>query len=306
MRTTLLLCIVLLACTDDSGPELMTGFEPPAAGDGYTRYVMPLVKALQPGEDVMYCQWIAAPSDHDRQIVDTTGFQSLGGHHIALYATSEVEKLGTSRICTLRDMLTVSFVGAVGAEGVSAAKLPEGMAFNVPAGFALMSNTHYYNTSDEPMDAQSVVDVKFGDPKHRLPGAGSVAVNNDGFSVPAGSFGTSDAYCKATRKLSFFMWGNHMHEWGDHAFSEIIRADGRRELMSNDETWSPDKTFSPAWAGWDVSSPFVVNEGDTFHVQCNWNNTTNEPLTFPVEMCVSTGFTLEDMPQLVCAAKPEL
>jgi hypothetical protein len=301
-----LIGLALLGGCADSGLPLIDGFAPPTEADGYTRFVMPQVTQLQPGDDLMFCQWVAPPSETERQIVDTQGYQSTGGHHIALYATSQSEPIGTSRICTIRDMLTVNFVGAVGAEGVSAAKLPDGMAFNVPPGFALMTNTHYYNTSDDVIDAQSVVDVKFADPKHRLPGAGNVAVVDDKFSVPAGTKYTSDTYCKAPRKLSFFMWGNHMHEWGTHAFSEVIRADGRKELMSKDDDWSNDKVFNPAWSRWDTTSPFVVNPGDTFHVQCNWNNTTSAALEFPVEMCVSTGFTLEDMPQLVCAGTPEM
>jgi hypothetical protein len=304
-RSSFLVGLVLLAsCTDGDDVSYIAGFAPPPAADGYTRFVMPTVAELQPGEDLMFCQWVAPPADLDRQIIDATGFQSTGGHHIALYATSQVEPIGTSRICTLRDMLTVNFVGAVGAEGLSAAKLPDGMAFSVPAGFALMTNTHYFNTSDEVMDAQSVIDVKFADPKQRLAAAGNVAVNYDTFSIPPGGSFTSDGYCKATKQLSFFMWGNHMHEWGAHAMSEIIRADGTRQLMAKDDTWSQDRTFNPVWTRWDTAAPFIVNPGDTFHVQCSWNNTTGEPLTFPVEMCVSTGFTLEEMPQSVCEAKP--
>ena len=57
---------------------------------------------------------------------------------------------------------------------------------------------------------------------------------------------------------------------------------------------------------WDTNDPFVVNPGDIFHVQCSWNNTTSDPLTFPTEMCVSTGFTLEAMPQSVCEATPTM
>lgn len=305
-RLVIGLCFVAVAsCTSDD-VHYVDGFAPLPPADGYTRFMMPTVPDLQPGDDLMFCQWVAAPEDVDRQIIDTTGFQSKGGHHIALYATSQIEKVGTSRICTVRDMLTVNFVGAVGAEGVSAAKLPDGMAFNVPKGFALMTNTHYFNAGDDVIDGQSVVDVKFTDPKHRLPAAGSVAVNNDGFSIPPGSAYTSDGYCKATTKLSFFMWGNHMHEWGAHAMSEIIHPDGTKTLMAKDDSWSADKTFNPAWEHWDTNAPFVVNAGDTFHVQCNWNNTTGDALTFPVEMCVSTGFTLEAMPQLICQTTPEM
>jgi hypothetical protein len=297
--------LVLASCTS-SDVSYITGFTPPAAGDGYTRFVTPTITEIKPGDNVMYCEWIEAPQDADRQIVDTRGFQSLGGHHVALYATSAIEEVGTSRPCTTRDMLTVTFVGAVGSEGVSAAKLPDGMAFTVPKGFALMTNTHYINSTDKVIEAQSVVDVKFTDPAHPLKSAGNVAVNNDMFTIPANSSYYFDGYCKATKTLSFFMWANHMHEWGDHAFSEIIRVDGSRQLLSKDEGWTKDLTFNPNWVRWDTSTPFVVNPGDTFHVQCSWKNTTSDPLTFPTEMCVSTGFTLEAMPQAVCEAGPTM
>src|SRR5260221_9166160 len=149
----------LASCTS-SDNSYIAGFSPPAPAQGYTRFVTPTITTVKPGDNVMYCEWVEAPQDSDRQIVDTLGYQSLGGHPVALYATSEIENVGTSRPCTTRDMLTVTFVGAVGLEGVSAAKLPDGMAFSVPKGFALMTNTHYINTTDKTIEAQSVVDVK--------------------------------------------------------------------------------------------------------------------------------------------------
>lgn len=306
-KQTYLGCLLVLAsCAASNDVSYIAGFTPPAAAQGYTRFVTPTIDEVKPGDNVMYCQWIQAPQDSDRQIVDTLGFQSLGGHHVALYATSAIEDVGTSRPCTTRDMLTVTFVGAVGAEGISSAKLPDGMAFTVPKGFALMTNTHYINATDNMVEGQSVVDVKFTDPAHPLKGAGSVAINNDMFSIPASSEYSFDGYCKATTTLSFFMWANHMHEWGAHAFSEIIRADGTKEQMAKDDQWSSDMTFNPAWIRWDVSTPFVINPGDTFHVQCDWKNSTSDALTFPTEMCVSTGFTLEAMPMSVCEASPTM
>lgn len=301
------LTLVLAAgCAASPTASYIAGFAPPAVEKGYTRYVTPTIQEIDPGQDVMFCEWIAAPSDDDRQVLDTKGFQSLGGHHVALYATSEIEAVGTSRICTTRDMLTVSFVGAVGLEGVSTVALPDGMAFSIPKGFALMTNTHYINATDNPIEAQSVVDVKFADPKHPLQPAGSVAVNHDMFSIPASGLYTSDGYCTAKSQFSFFMWGNHMHEWGDHVMSEIIHPDGTKTLLAHDDHWSKDLTFNPNWMRWDVSEPFVVNAGDTFHVQCTWNNTTGDALTFPQEMCVSTGFTLEPIPMSICEATPTM
>jgi len=302
----LIVLAMLASCAASNDASYIPGFSPPATAAGYTRFVTPTVEQIKPGDNVMYCQWIAAPEDVDRQIIDTTGFQSKGGHHVALYATSSIEEVGTSRLCTTRDMLTVTFVGAVGSEGVSSAQLPEGMAFTVPKGFALMTNTHYLNATDKTIEGQSVVDIKLGDPDHPLKGAGNLAVNNDMFTIPAGADYSFDGYCKATRQLSFFMWGNHMHEWGSHAFSEIIRADGTKEMLAQDDMWTTDLTFNPKWTRWDVNTPFVVNPGDTFHVNCDWNNTTGDALTFPTEMCVSTGFTLEAMPQSICEASPTM
>jgi hypothetical protein len=303
---TLLAVLAFASCTHPAPISYIPGFSPAPAPDGYTRFVTPTVTGLAPGDDLMFCQWIEDPQDHDRQVVDTLGFQSVGGHHVALYATSEIEPVGTSRLCTTRDMLTVSFVGAVGAEGLSSAKLPEGMAFHVPQGFALMTNTHYINSTDATIEGQSVIDVKFGDPAHPLRAAGNLAVNNDQFTIPPSVAFTSDGYCTANKQLSFFMWANHMHEWGVHARSELIRADGTKVLLAQDDTWSKDLTFNPAWVRWDIGTPLVVQPGDTFHVQCGWQNTTPDPMMFPVEMCVATGFTLEEMPQSVCEARPTL
>lgn len=306
-HTLLFGLLAVAACaTDSPGITYIDGFTPPPAAKGFTRYVTPTVSDIKPGDDVLLCEWVAAPSSHDRQVLDTSGYQSLGGHHVALYATSEVEPVGTSRPCTTRDMLTVQFVGAVGAEGVSSAKLPAGLAFNIPKGMALMTNTHYINTTDNVIEGQSVIDVKFGDPAHPLPGAGSYVVNNDMFTIPADSMAQSDGYCKANRQMSFFMWANHMHEWGMRARSEIIHADGTKTLLAQDDGWSKDLTFNPDWTRWDTSAPMVVQPGDTFHVTCVWNNTTSAPLMFPTEMCVATGFTLEETPQSICEAQPTM
>ena len=69
---------------------------------------------------------IAAPDEAERQIVDTKGYQSAGRAPRGALPRRRSRTWGTSRPCTTRDMLTVTFVGAVGSEGVSAAKLPDG------------------------------------------------------------------------------------------------------------------------------------------------------------------------------------
>jgi hypothetical protein len=297
--------LVIGACSADSSPYV-TGFAPPPPASNHERMIAPPILDVPPGSDVTYCQWLANPSDTDRQIADVSGYQSRGGHHLVLYATTVHEAVGTSRMCTQEDMLSITFVGAVGGEGTSGpgAKLPEGLAFQVPAGMSLMANTHYLNATDDAFDAQSVVDVQFGDPKHPLPSVGFLAVNWAGFMIPHGSQAyTSDGWCTATRKLSFIMWTNHMHEYGTSVFSEVVRQDTTVVPVSMDAAWRPEQAFNAPWVRWDPTSPMVVNPGDQFHVSCTWHNMTSADIGPPREMCIASGFTLEAMPQTICQAK---
>jgi hypothetical protein len=267
--------------------------------------ITPPVPDIAPGKDITYCQWMADASDVTRQIANVEGYQSHGGHHLVLYATAVHEPVGTSRICTDQDMVSITFVGAVGGEGTSGpgAKLPAGLAFEVPPGMALMANTHYLNATDDAFDGQSVVDVKFADPAHPLPSVGFVVVNWASFMIPHGTpeF-TGGGWCTAPRDLSLIMWTNHMHEYGTSVFSEVERLDGTMVTMSRDETWRPEQAFAAPWVRWDPATPMVVKAGERFHVSCTWSNMTSDDVRFPREMCIASGFALEAMPQLVCQA----
>ncbi len=213
MRKPIFVLLVLASCgTNDSSVPLVDGFTLPPLDAGYERYITTPIKDVAPGSDVNYCQWVANPSTVDRQVVDLKHYQSLGGHHLVLYATTKNEAIGTTRICTTDDMLSVNFLG--GGEGTvtSAVDLPGGYAFDLPAGQALLINDHYVNATDKPLDLQSAVDIKIGDPNAPLKPAGFIAVNYDQFTIPANSTYTTDAYCTSPKTLSFFLWGNHMHQ----------------------------------------------------------------------------------------------
>lgn len=308
MRAPIFVVIALAAgcsSTPAQSTQYVDGFAPPAAPAGYKRYVAPAVKTIMPGDDLNLCQWLEPPSDVDRLVVDTRGFQSIGGHHFTLYATKIQESVGTSRICTQDDMLNISFLGAIGGEGngSNAVQLPDGLAFSLPAGMALMGNAHYINATPRIIDVQSVVDVKVADPGAALRAVGFIAVNWAGFSIPPQTQGyASDAKCTATTKLSFFMWGNHLHEYGSAETSELLRSDGSVVPMASDSGWTSEQTFNTPWVKWDPAAPFVVNPGDQFHLHCVWNNGTDQAIGFPREMCVGSGFVLEAMPQAVCDA----
>ncbi|HEY6037301.1 MAG TPA: hypothetical protein VIV58_23635, partial [Kofleriaceae bacterium] len=178
------------ACTSSSGDDvqLVEGFNPPPVADGYTRYVLPAVHGIKPGDDKMFCQWIALPNADDVDIIDVRSYQSVTGHHAVVFSTAETEDIGTSRECTVADMIPVEFLGGgaggVGLEGGGAngAKLPDGYVFRERKQRMLMANAHYLNATDSVHDVQSVIDIKTAPPSSARIPVGMIAVNNLDFT----------------------------------------------------------------------------------------------------------------------------
>lgn len=301
------LCSVLLlaivGCTSSSDQvELVKGFDPPPVPDGYTRYVLPAIHGLQPGENKLFCQWIALANTEDVDIVDIQGYQSATGHHVVLYSTSETEAIGTSRECTTADMVSVEFLGGAGGEGSpNSAKLPDGYVFRQGKERMLLGNAHYLNATDTIQDVQSVIDVKTAPPSPDRKPVGMAGINYADFQIPPNTPSyTTDAYCKWPRDTSIVMWSNHMHSAGTSVMSEVKRADGTIEQLAADPHWSPEQAFNPTWAKFPASAPMVIKTGDTVHVQCTWQNNTNAMMAFPDEMCDAVGMYTDAPDQAIC------
>ena len=296
--------IALLGCGADQAQQWVQGFNPPGAPDGFTRYVTPTVKGIQPGDNTEWCQWIAAPSDSAQDVLDLTGYQSATGHHAVLYATTETQfAVGESHICTVDDMISISFVGGVFGEGVggNAAKLPDGRYVRLPAGKALMANTHWLNATDNVVDGQAVIDIKFAPASNERTAADLMANNADTMQIPPGKITAIDNTCTMKQDLKVVMIANHLHEHGSSIYTEIIRASsGNKEMLRNDPMWDPSWAFEPQYNRFSLDQPNVFHAGDQLHTHCEWNNTTDHMLTFPDEMCTAAAFYFPSQGQLVC------
>lgn len=280
----------------------VTGFAPPPVVEGYRRYVTPIVHGVAPGEDKMFCQWVDAANAHDVDVLDITGYQTVTGHHAILYSSSENEPVGTSRECTTDDMVSVEFLGGIGGEGVgSVASLPDGVVFRLREGRTLMANVHYLNTTDQPQDVQSVLDVKTDAPSPAHIAAGLTGINTLQFSIPPNTpTYTFDAYCTYPQEASVIMWSNHMHAAGVSVFSEVKHLDGTTEMLVKDAAWRAEEAFNPTWKRWALDAPAKLHAGDQLHISCTWSNPTSSKMRFPDEMCDAVGFYLEDPAQVVC------
>jgi hypothetical protein len=302
----LLLAASACGSTDNEGPrtdptgveseqEPTTGFDPPPPPDGYTRIVAPVMTGLEPGSDVSHCQYVTAPSDHDIDILDLRGYQSEGGHHSVAYSTTMTAPVGQSLVCDEGDNLIGGFLGGLGGEAGSGAPLPEGVAFRLPAGSAIMLNTHFLNTTDKTIDGETVLDILFAEVEPDRKIASLFSNGSLDFQVPPGGESDYVAACTMPIDMEFIMFSNHMHDYGTSAVTEVVRAGGGEpELVHADPEWSYEMQFNADFTRWDIGAPLTVKAGDTLRTRCTWQNAGDQTLAFPREMCFGIGFFISD------------
>jgi hypothetical protein len=289
-------CLSVVGCGSSASPESGSSaeFSPPPPADGYTRIVAPIIEAIAPGGDVVKCQYVLAPFDRDMDVLDITGYQSKGGHHSVAYAVQDGAPLGTSRDCDTADNLALGgFLGGVGGEAGGKAKLPEGVVFRLVKGSTVMLNTHFLNTSDEVIDGQTVLDVKFAEVDRSRTVASMFANFTQNFTVQPESKTTADVSCTVPRDLQFVSFTNHMHNYG-YRSETALQQNGESVTVHDDPTWSSDMQFNPAFTLWTVAAPLTVKAGGVLHTHCEWENTTATAFKFPDEMCVGFGFFLSN------------
>jgi Copper type II ascorbate-dependent monooxygenase, C-terminal domain len=260
---------------------------------GYVRFeTTPLM--LAPGDDLLWEEWVAAPFPQDMDIIETTGAQSVGGHHANLYADSNVQPVGTNKKFEQVDQLTQSSLGGIGKELGSAIELPAGVVWRAPMGRSLVIQEHYINAGAAPIMARTALDMKAvpSDPANKV--ARVLANVNMKVNIPAGQQVTTDTKCVVDKDYPAFMWANHMHDQGTAATTELILADGTTKTLKADPVWDPNWAFSPIYTTFPVESPFVIPAGATLHTTCTWENSSNKTIAFPDEMCIFGAFFIGD------------
>src|SRR5262249_45287773 len=133
------------------------------------------------------------------------------------------------------------FLGGVGGESGGHATLPDGVVFRLTKGSTIMLNTHFLNTGVDPIDGQTVLDVKFSevDPSRKV---ASIFLNlTTDFTIAPQAKTVADATCVLPRDLQLLSFTNHMHSYGHDSQTNVLRAaGGSTDLVHADDTWTAD------------------------------------------------------------------
>jgi hypothetical protein len=306
MRTLALLTAITLGCggTDGTGtgPQLLSGFHPPAPPANGFQIVLPIQRGVQPGADMEMCTWTDRIAAQDMDIKTVEGFQTETGHHVILYAASIPSPAGTRRECSGTDTIDLRFAAGSGGEGTSGPNTaPGNLVYRIPAGTQLVVNEHFLNATQQVKDAQSVVNITLADPNTPHVPSGSLAFVDASLRVPTGNF-AYDVDCTMERSLKAWFFIPHMHRWGSHITIDKTQSGAAAPEHLFDVDWNPEYTFHPPEIRRDPSMPFNLSPGDKIHIHCEWNNDTSAPLTFGMEMCVAYAAYVDDqgIGNLVC------
>ena len=295
MRRILVVAVLVAGCHNSSTsvpimPELQMKL-PAKPANGY-QIVLPIEKALTPATDIEVCTWTDLILDKDIDIRAIEGYQTVGGHHVALFSTMKTQPAWTSRKCTDDDMATFRFSAASGAEGQGGLnQAPGNLVFHVPAGSQIVHNHHYINATGMTRDAQSAINIWLGDAGVAYTPSGSIALINTNMMLPLGP-STLDIDCTAPNDFAVWYAIPHMHEYGTRI--TITHTSGTTtDTLFDVQQWTPAFTFHPPAFTVDPSMAMQIKAGDNMHVRCEWNNTAGKELNFGLEMCVGFFQTVD-------------
>jgi hypothetical protein len=278
----------LAACGAESAETVFDGEMLP---DGYIRYIGAPV-TLQPGETAQYVQWVSGPIDRAVDVINIRGSQGPGGHHAILYASPDVESIGSTRPWSGADQITARFLGGVGGEGITGGNgFPEGAVIRVPAGSGFYIQTHYLNATDEIIKTSSTLEIMVADPSPDVTPLSMFVVSTLDIAVPDGGPSEQTLACEMQQDTSLIMYVNHIHETGT-AISTTLQpiGGGAERMLKDDPRWNYEWSTSPNFQSTALDKPLVLHKGDKLTTRCSWNNHSGKTLKFPDEMCAFFTF----------------
>jgi hypothetical protein len=304
---TLLAPLALLACSGSSasgtgssaetttgpgGIEVMSSLKIVPTPAGGLAIYSPIIKGIKPGDDVTYCSYTDVTAPEDLFIHFTQGAQTRFGHHAILYYETSPQPVGTD-LCTGQSMETLTqLIGGTGGEGiVDFSGIPANAGTIIPKGAQFVIQSHWINTGEEVADGQAMLVTEPGPATDRVV-LGTLAIANLGFNVPPVSPGESSLECTLDADQKIILTLGHEHEWGTHVRADLTLAATGADKVLFDRPFTPHDVFAPPLDMYSLDQPLLMSKGDKLKIDCQWQNTTQEALTFPREMCVFFSYSL--------------
>ncbi|MBA3501421.1 MAG: hypothetical protein M4D80_10535 [Myxococcota bacterium] len=311
MRIGLLSCLFLIACGGGGGTSDMNmGDDTPDGGDipqpkrGF-QIVTPDI-TIKSGEEVTYCYYFRTPNTEAMAIKKWESVMTPGSHHLIMFTTGTQDKMPPGTV-------SASGCGAFGGglnvpnwtysaqTPTASMSLPvddgagKPLAIDIPPNTAGYVQMHYYNPTDNPIQAHVTINAEALDAGVAFTKTAAYVTYNGQISIPAGA--TNDVEmqsCNTPAGAKFWLMSTHAHKQAIK--TEIL--DGTDQVfMSTD--WE-----HPGAATW-MSNPFRTFASGKVTFRCTYNNPTNRVITdgdsaATDEMCMASGYYFPATKALIC------
>jgi hypothetical protein len=278
-------------------PELEEQVLAPNIENGGKALFTDIVK-VPSGSDMMFCTYVGEPAKEKYYLHDTKAVQSKYGHHAILQYSLNPQPPGTTHECPAGglEQQQQQIIGGMG-EGANI-QYPDNVVSEIPAGAQLMINHHWVNASEADAEVQAqIVTVPPDADRKELVVARTLVVQSTMFSVGPKETGSASVECKLDRDVKLISALGHMHEWGKHVKGERI---GSEPDVLFDYDFDPIEAIHPKVNYYELDEPYRIKAGDALKVSCQWDNTTQKPLTFPHEMCVIAAWQIGAPSDALC------
>ncbi len=297
-RLTAVAVLTLLSAACSHMEMIEEEFSPPPAPENGMQIQLKEVQGLQPGTSYEYCTWTDQITTTELSVKAMEGFQTKIGHHVIMFYTTKMQPPGTTRECTEMDMASFRFAGGSAGEGAESV-VPGNLVYKIPKGVQLVVNHHYLNATQNVLTGKSALNIRFANPGTPQVTAGHLAYVNTDLRIPVGK-SSMDILCTMKRDEKVWRLIPHMHRWGQTTRIDIVVGGVTQRLF--DLPWQDDFTFHAPEKTWPIEQPLLMKAGDQVKVHCEWDNTTDKPMTFGMEMCVAFGNTInaEERENIAC------
>ncbi len=259
-----------------------------------------------PPGDSFECFYLDAYSEKEMAVIGSDGQQGLGGHHILLYWT-DLPRDPQHHPCSDEEMLDWRQIAGSGGDAATDGdlmKLPDGLGIQIPAGKQLVLQAHYINTTGASYKVKDWVSVRYVEPTAVDAYVNYFVTLDASFQVPPKTEYTHVTECTVPTDLTTILNLGHMHDAGSHFKLEIVDDSGATKSVLRDDDWAPEFSSHPPISRFTREEPLVLTKGTRLRQSCTWDNTTDEVLGFPLEMCLAFFYYYPDAGEKQCLMAP--
>jgi hypothetical protein len=163
------------------------------------------------------------------------------------------------------------------APGSRLGDLPDGVGIPVQPDSTVVLQVHHNTEVAPPAPSLTTLRIQVEDevdePVEVQPWANPLWLYTDAMELPPGEVTTHGFGYTMTRDTQLYTASFHMHKLGLEAKLWVEHPDGSETCVLHDTDWDFD------WQrGYRLKEPVQVQEGDTVHIECTWDNNTDQPV----------------------------